>query len=93
MFSPASADDEIEEQILSVTAQAVADIVKEGPTKSRGPRKERSHLKIFWDRSYNNWSEIEFKEHMRVDRGTFELILNRIRFDTKHLIRFNIMVI
>ena len=40
--------------------------------------KERSHLKIFWNRGYSNWSKTEFKEHMRVDRGTFELILNRI---------------
>ena len=47
-FPPASADDKIEEQIVSATAQAVADIVKERPTKVRGPRKERSHLKILW---------------------------------------------
>ena len=26
----------------------------ERPTKARGPRKERSHLKIFWDRSCEN---------------------------------------
>ena len=77
-FSPASADDEIEEQSVSVTAQAVADIVKGQPTKARGPRRARSQLKIFWDRGYNNWRETEFREHMRVDRQTFELILNRI---------------
>ena len=77
-FSPASANNEIEEQIVSVTAQAVAYIVKERPTKAWCHRKERSHLKIFRDRGYNNWSETEFKEHMTVDSGTFELILNRI---------------
>ena len=56
-----------------MTAQAVAEIVKERPTKARGPRRERSHLKIFWDLGYNNWSETEFKKHMRVDRETFKL--------------------
>ena len=63
---------------MSVTSQAVADIVKEPKTKVRGHRKERSHFKIFWDRRYNNWSETEFKEYMRVVKGTFESILNRI---------------
>ena len=53
-------------------------MVKERPTKARHPRKERSHHKIFWDRGYNNWSESKFKEHLTVDRGTFELILNRV---------------
>ena len=37
--------------------QAVADIVKEVPTKARGI--EGSNLKIFCDRGYNNWSEIK----------------------------------
>ena len=46
-FSPASADDKIEEQIVSVTAQAVTVIVQERPTKAHVPRKEKSHLKIF----------------------------------------------
>ena len=47
LFSPASGDDEIEEQMASVTAQAVAVIVKERLTKVQDPRKERSHLRIF----------------------------------------------
>ena len=64
---------------MSVTAQAVENIIKEEPTKTLGPRKEKSHLKIFWDHCYNNCSGTEFKEHMRGDRGTFELMLNRIR--------------
>ena len=42
-FSPAFTDDEIEEQIVSVTAEDVADIVKERPI-----------ITIFWDRAYNN---------------------------------------
>ena len=63
---------------MSVTVQAVVDIAKERPSKTWVPRKEKSHLNIFWDRRYNSWSEIEYKEDVRVDRGTFELILNRI---------------
>ena len=55
-FSPASADDEIEEQLLPVTAQAVPYIVKERLTKAQRPIKEKSHLKIFWEFCYNNWS-------------------------------------
>ena len=40
-LSPASADDEIEEeQVISVTAQAVVDIVKERPTKAVLEKKE-----------------------------------------------------
>ena len=62
---------------MSVTAQAIVDIVKERPTKAHGPRKERSHLKIFWDCCRNKRSETEFKEDIRLDRGTFEVILNR----------------
>ena len=61
-----------------MTTQAVPYIVKDQTTKARGPRKERNHLKIFWDCGYNNWSETKIKENMRVDSGTFELILNRI---------------
>ena len=61
-----------------MTAQAVADIVKKQPTEARGPIEKRSHLKEFWDSDHNNWSENEFNEHMRVDRRTFELIVNRI---------------
>ena len=33
-FSPAFTDDEIEQQIVSVTAEAVADTVKERPAKT-----------------------------------------------------------
>ena len=77
-FSPASADDEIEEQIAFVTEQSVADAVKEWQTRAWGPRKERSHLKIFWDHGYNNCSETECREHIRVDKGTSELILYKI---------------
>ena len=61
LFSPASAQDKTEKQIVSVTTQDVSAIVKERLTKARGPRKERSHLKIFWECGYNNWSETEFK--------------------------------
>ena len=46
------------EQIVSVRAEAVADIVKERPTKT-----------IFWDYAYNNWGETEFKEHLRGQRN------------------------
>ena len=63
---------------MSATAQAVADIVNERSTKTWGPRKERSCDKIFWNRGYNNRSEAIFKEHMRVDRATFQLMLNNI---------------
>ena len=55
---------------MSVPAQAVADIIKEQPAWV-DLRKERNYLKIFWNRGYNNWTKTEFKEHMRVDRGTF----------------------
>ena len=75
---PASAGDEIEEQIVSATAQTVADIVKERSTKAQGTRKERSHLKVFWNHGYNNWSKTEFKEQMSVGKAKFDLILNRI---------------
>ena len=61
-FSPASANDKIEGQIVSVPAQAVAEIVKEQPAKAQCTRKEMSHLKIFWDSSYNSWSETELKK-------------------------------
>ena len=43
---------------MSVRAEAVADIVKERPTKT-----------IFWDYAYNNWGETEFKEHLRGQRN------------------------
>ena len=69
---------QLEEEIVSVIAQAVSDIIQEKPTKPWNPRKDRTHLKIFWDHGYVNWSDIEFKEHMRVDKATFDLILNRI---------------
>ena len=59
-FSSASTNDNIKEQTVSVTASAVADIVKERPTKTCCPRKERSHLKIFWKHVYSNWSKTEF---------------------------------
>ena len=35
IFSPASADDEIEEKIVPVAPQAVADMEKDWPTKAR----------------------------------------------------------
>ena len=43
---------------MSVTAEAIADIVKERLTKT-----------IFWDRAYNNCSESEFKEDIRGQRS------------------------
>ena len=75
---PASADDKIEEHIVSATAQAVADIVKERPTKAQGLRKEGSHLKVFWDHGYNNWIKTGFKEQMSVGKAKLDLILDRI---------------
>ena len=45
-FSPASVDDEIEEQIMSATAQAVADIVKERQAKEWSLRKERINIMV-----------------------------------------------
>ena len=50
LFSPASAEDKIEEKIVSVVAQAVADIEKERLSRARGHRKGRSHRKVFWNR-------------------------------------------
>ena len=47
-FSPASADEEIEEQIVFVTAQAVAETVKERPTKARSPTRERTDILGPW---------------------------------------------
>ena len=54
----------MEEQIVYVIAQAVAHIVKERPTKARGPREEKSLLNIFGEHDFNNWSETEFKKHI-----------------------------
>ena len=56
--------DDMEEQIVYVIAQAVAHIVKERPTKARGPREEKSLLNIFGEHDFNNWSETEFKKHI-----------------------------
>ena len=69
-------------QSVSVTAQAAASIINVWPTKRWDPRKERSHLKIFWDHDYYNWSETEIREHRRVDREKFELVLNKISTNT-----------
>lgn len=49
--SPLSAAGEVVRLAVSVTAQTVADIVKERPAKARGPRIDRTHLKIFLDQS------------------------------------------
>ena len=56
----------------------------ERPIKVQGHRNERCHLKKFCDHGYNNWSEIELKEDIRVNRGTFELILSKNQHFPKH---------
>ena len=63
IFSPASADGKIEEQtcVLCLCLSCVC------VRHSKGA----SYLKVFCDRGYNNWSETEFKEQMRVGRETF----------------------
>ena len=60
-----------------MTAQAVTDIVMERLIKAQVPRKERCHLKKLCDHGYNNWSETELNEDIRVNRETFELLLNK----------------
>ena len=43
----------------------------------RGPNKNRD--KSWWIDGYNNWDNIEFKRRLRLERSTFEMILNIIK--------------
>ena len=78
MFFPLHSSSELEEQTVVVTAQAVAEIARQKEVKPRQPRKVRSHLKEFWNYGYANWSNDEFKLHLRIDRGTFQELLDKI---------------
>ena len=42
--------------------------------KKRGPNLFRESG--WWEHGYENWSDKEFKKHLRLHRQTFELVLN-----------------
>ena len=46
--------------------------------KNKQPNKDRSHLKNFWSAGYDTWSAEKFKEQMRINRETFDFILQQI---------------
>ena len=48
--------------------------------KNKQPNEDRLHLKKFWLAGYDNWSSEEFKERMRINRETFDFILEQIIF-------------
>ena len=42
------------------------------------PNKDRMHLKNVWLAGYSTWSDEKFKEQMRINRETFDFIIERI---------------
>ena len=75
-FSSASSSHE--EDVVTVCAQVVAELSQIKETKPRSARKERSHLKVFWDSGYDKLNNAKFKERLRINRATFEYILEKI---------------
>ena len=73
-----SASSSHEEDVVTVCAQVLAELSQIKETKPRSARKERSHLKVFWDSGYDKWNNAEFKERLRINRATFEYILEKI---------------
>ena len=68
------------DEVIPVIAQAAAEIVSvEKRPQPRAPNKPRNDQKSFWTSDYRSWTDDEFKERLRINKETFEFILERIQ--------------
>ena len=66
-------------EIIAATIQATAEIVSiQNIRKRRNPRKNRHDQKMFWTNGFQTWDDDEFKGRLRINRETFNMILERI---------------
>ena len=68
-------DDFVRSCLVTVTAIIISKI----PRKPRSRNRNRTVGKLWWTEVYNNWSDDNFKEKMRIRRDTFNQILVKIR--------------
>ena len=70
---------ESDKQISSALSKPLIAIVNQPvKRKNKPPNKYHVHLKHFWLAGYDIWWDEEFKKRMRINRETFDLILERI---------------
>ena len=65
--------------VRSCLVTATAIINSKTPRKPRSINRNRTVRKLWWSEVYNNWSDDNFKEKMRIRRDTFNQILVKIR--------------
>ena len=79
-FSSGNAD---EEESVGTVAQAILNVVQKPEKKPKMPNRDRDQQKQLWTDGYQNWTDEEFKENLRIDRGTFQFILEKIDIDIR----------
>ena len=66
---------------LTLLPVLVRSINEKPPRQVRSVNKERGNAKLWWHEVYLTWSNEHFKEKLRVNRRTFELLLEHLRAD------------
>lgn len=68
-----------EEETAGIVSSGLLECI--GEKKRKYPKqcnKDRNDQKLFWSNGYVNWSNNDFKNRLRINRDSFNLILNRI---------------
>ena len=71
--------DNDEEEISNVfqVMKSLEEVISEARQnrQSRGPVVDREQGKVWWRNAYQNWEDDQFKEQFRLNRETFNFIL------------------
>ena len=67
---------ESESSAIPVCAAVAALGATRGDEKARSPNEERNQQ--WWDDSFNNWSDAQFKKRLRVTKETFTFLLDSV---------------
>ena len=77
------ANDSVEEEFeyLGNLLESVEQIIhsNRGFVGPRRPNRNREVEKLWWHNAYQNWDDEQFKEKFRINKETFDFVLNIIR--------------
>ena len=69
---------EMDGEFMSIVATMLSNLTVKKTTKKRRS-KDVQRGQTWWADGYRNWSDVEFKKKLRLNRETFDFILDRIR--------------
>ena len=68
---------EMDGEFMSIVATTLSNLTVKKTKKRRSKDVQRDQT--WWADGYRNWSDVEFKKKLRLNRETFDFILDRIR--------------